>query len=462
MTFKPDIEHSSILIVDDDVEILYLLKELLSETGYVTFQARSAKESQVIFSRESIDVVLLDINMPQVSGVTVLENFKKERPDTIIIMISAVRDIDLVVKCMQKGAYDYLVKPIFDLNQVRIRIRNALLERATRRENLALRQNLIKSKGLEKIIGKSAGMVSVMNQIQMVAPHDSTVMIGGASGTGKELIASSIHNLSKRAGGPFIAVNCGSVPAGLLESTLFGHEKGAFTGAAKRNIGLFEQSNHGTIFLDEITETSPDFQVRLLRVLETGSIRRVGGSEEILLDLRILAATNKDIAEMVDRKEFREDLYYRLNVFAIRIPELKERKEDIVLLTDYYLKTLIEKMKVNPKKINPEVYNIFQAYPWPGNVRELINTLESAIIRCEGEKIEIHNLPDNFKPYRSLAAAGKLLKDYKESLTDFEYEYFSELLIQTNGNITKAAERAGISRQHFHKKMKILNLTGNG
>ncbi|NQU27828.1 MAG: sigma-54-dependent Fis family transcriptional regulator, partial [Candidatus Marinimicrobia bacterium] len=401
---------------------------------------------------------LLDINMPKTSGSKLLEDFKKQKPEVIIIMISAIQEVDMVVKCMHMGAYDYLVKPIIELNQIKIRIERALSERDTLLENKSLKKKLSQSVMMSNIIAQSPVMDSVIKSVQTVAQYDSTVLVTGASGTGKELIAHTIHDLSKRSKNPFIAVNCGSIPQTLLESTLFGHEKGAFTGAINKRIGLFEESNHGTILLDEITETSPDFQIQLLRVLENSTIRHVGGSKEIELDLRIIAATNQKIEALVEKGNFREDLYYRLNVFRIALPPLKDRREDIPLLTEYYLNKLSKKMKKAALGISSEVLDIFQKYPWQGNIRELINCLENATIRCDERTIQPHHLPDNFDPYRIPVTENSEPDSYQNSIRNFDLEYFVDLLRFTNGNITKAAAIAGYSRPHLHTKLKSLGL----
>ncbi len=458
MSISADNKDYKILIIDDDREITFMFKDYLSEVGFITFMANSAAEGEEIFNRENIDVILLDINMPKVSGFMLLEQFKQHQPEIIIIMISAIQDIDMVVKCMHLGAYDYLVKPIIELNHIKIRIDRALEDRKNRLENITLKQKLDDSTRKQQIIGQSSSMRKVFDLVKTVAPYDSTVLVSGASGTGKELIARRIHDLSKRKDESFIAVNCGSVPATLLESTLFGHEKGSFTGASKKRIGLFEESNHGTIFLDEITETSLDFQIQLLRVLENNTIRRVGGDKEIALDLRIIAATNQDIEKLIKKGKFREDLFYRLNVFMIRLPSLSERRGDIPLIVDHFLPVLAIKMDKYPLQIENSVMEIFKEYPWQGNVRELINTLENTIIRCNSNKIKTEHLPENFSRYKKASTTSEEPPLYQKSFQDFEYDYFKQLLDFTGGNITRAASIAGFARQHLHLKLKKLNL----
>jgi DNA-binding NtrC family response regulator len=305
-------------------------------------------------------------------------------------------------------------------------------------------------------------MKKVADMIRAVAQYDTTVLLSGESGTGKEVAARTIHNYSHRSSKPFVAVNCGSIAASLLESTLFGYEKGAFTGATSRKIGLFEESNHGTIFLDEITETSLEFQVQLLRVLENNRIRRVGGTQEIELDLRVIAATNQDIEQLIEKGKFREDLYYRLKVFHIVLPPLRERKEDIPAIADYHLKRLSKKMGKENVLLSPAVLELFKKYYWKGNIRELANTIENSLIICRGNEIMPEDLPPEIQEIqidnKSQPSPVEYSTDYHRAKMDFDRQYFSNLLQQTKGNVSKAARIAGLSRQHFHLKIKKLGI----
>ncbi len=326
---KPD-TPKKILVVDDDKEIVSLFQEYLSENDFDVDTAISANEAIQKCQKVIYDAILLDINMPRVSGTTALKTIMEETNNQVVIMISAVHDVSMVVQCIKAGAYDYIVKPIVDLGQIPLRINHAIENNTIKKENKQLKKDLVKHTGIPDLNTKSPKMKTVQERIQTVAEYDTTVLLTGESGTGKEIAARTIHNLSQRSENPFVAVNCGAIPSTLLESTLFGHEPGSFTGASTRKIGLFEESNNGTIFLDEITETSTEFQIRLLRVLEENHIRRVGGDRDIPLNLRIIAATNQNLEEAVSNGSFRNDLYYRLNVFTISIPALKERREDIL------------------------------------------------------------------------------------------------------------------------------------
>ncbi|MFQ6675703.1 MAG: sigma-54-dependent transcriptional regulator [Fidelibacterota bacterium] len=448
-----------VLVVDDEPDITRLFERYLSELGYTVLTATTSEKAGEIFSAHEIDVVLLDINMPRISGLKLLESFKELRPHTIVIMVSAIHDIDMVVKSIQMGAYDYLAKPIVDLNQIRIRINRAFAEYRVRQENEALRKELALQGGIPEIRSSSVAMKKVVDMIHTVAEYDTTVLLSGESGTGKEVAARTIHKYSRRSSGPFIAVNCGAIPETLLESTLFGHEKGAFTGATKRKAGLFEESNHGSIFLDEITETHPDFQVQLLRVMENNRIRRVGGTGEIELDLRIIAATNRDIEEMVEAGKFREDLYYRLNVFHIVMPPLRERQEDIPAIAEYELNRLAKKMDKKKPRLSPDVLHLFARYPWKGNIRELANVLENAIVMCRGDEITPAHLPEQFRSRGGLQEPSPGQGDgYRKAKENFERAYFADLLHRADGNISEAARLAGLSRQHLHLKIRELGI----
>lgn len=453
-----DIKTLSILVVDDEPEITGLFKEYLNELGYKVHTAISAKAAQNIFNEQPIDLVLLDINMPRVSGLKLLELFKHHKPDVIVIMVSAIQDIDMVVKCIHMGAYDYLVKPIFDLTQLKIRIQRTLSERQTKLENLTLRKELAYQGGIPEIRSHSVAMKKVLEKIHTVAQYDTTILLSGESGTGKEVAARTIHNNSHRSSNSFIAVNCGSIPNSLIESTLFGHERGAFTDATKRKIGLFEDSNYGTIFLDEITETTPEFQIRLLRVLESNHIRRIGGNQEIKLDLRIIAATNQDIDRLVEEGSFREDLYYRLNVFHITLPPLRERREDIPVIADFHLDRLIKIMGKEKVRFSATVLELFNQFEWKGNIRELINVIENALIVCKGDEITLNNLPNRLNRGHGEKTVTAIDESYTQTKENFDRQYFSNLLQNMNGNISKAAKTAGLSRQHFHLKIKKLGI----
>ena len=452
--------HARVLIVDDEPDITHLFENFLSDLGYDISTATEPEEAIELFEKEDFDVAVLDINMPRISGLKLLEQFKQTNPQLIVIMVSAIQDTDIVVKCIQHGAYDYLAKPIIDLNQLQIRISRGLSEKRIRSENIALKKELKRHTDFLEIEAHSAVMQKILEKISTVADYNTTVLLTGESGTGKEVAARLVHQQSRNNRGSFIPINCGSIPGTLLESTLFGHEKGSFTGANERKKGVFEESHNGTIFLDEITETTPEFQIQLLRVLETSTIRRVGGSVEIPLNLRVVAATNQHIDELVKMGRFREDLYFRLNVFHIEIPPLRERREDLPVIIEYHLKRLSSAMGKSVTRIAPKAFQIFNTHDWPGNIRELVNVLENAMIMCKGDSISVSDLPTHLLSGGSSMVLNQnnMVDNYAEAKEEFERIYFQALLQQTELNISKAAQTAGLSRQHLHLKLKKLGI----
>ncbi|MCF7826837.1 MAG: sigma-54 dependent transcriptional regulator [Candidatus Marinimicrobia bacterium] len=452
--------QARVLIVDDEPDITHLFENFLSDLGYDISTATEPEEAIELFEKEDFDVAVLDINMPRISGLKLLEQFKQTNPQLIVIMVSAIQDTDIVVKCIQHGAYDYLAKPIIDLNQLQIRISRGLSEKRIRSENIALRKELKRHTDFLEIEAHSAVMQRILEKISTVADYNTTVLLTGESGTGKEVAARLVHQQSRNSRGSFIPINCGSIPGTLLESTLFGHEKGSFTGANERKKGVFEESHNGTIFLDEITETTPEFQIQLLRVLETSTIRRVGSSVEIPLHLRVVAATNQNIAELVKMGRFREDLYFRLNVFHIEIPPLRERREDLPVIIEYHLKRLSSAMGKNVTRIAPKALEVFNTHNWPGNIRELVNVLENAMIMCKGDSISVSDLPTHLLSGGSSMVLNQNheVDNYADAKEEFERIYFQALLQQSEMNISKAAQSAGLSRQHLHLKLKKLGI----
>ncbi|NQT63233.1 MAG: sigma-54-dependent Fis family transcriptional regulator [Candidatus Marinimicrobia bacterium] len=452
--------HAKVLIVDDEPDITHLFENFLSDLGYDISTATEPEEAIELFEKEDFDVAVLDINMPRISGLKLLEQFKQTNPQLIVIMVSAIQDTDIVVKCIQHGAYDYLAKPIIDLNQLQIRISRGLSEKRIRSENIALKKELKRHTDFLEIEAHSAVMQKILEKISTVADYNTTVLLTGESGTGKEVAARQVHQQSRNVRGSFIPINCGSIPGTLLESTLFGHEKGSFTGANERKKGVFEESHNGTIFLDEITETTPEFQIQLLRVLETSTIRRVGGSVEIPLNLRVVAATNQNIADLVKMGRFREDLYFRLNVFHIEIPPLRDRREDLPVIIEYHLKRLSGAMGKNVTRIAPKAFQVFNTHDWPGNIRELVNVLENAMIMCKGDSISVSDLPAHLLSGGSSMVLNQnnMVDNYADAKEEFERIYFQALLQQAELNISKAAQSAGLSRQHLHLKLKKLGI----
>ena len=452
--------QAKVLIVDDEPDITHLFENFLSDLGYDISTATEPEEAIELFEELDFDVAVLDINMPRISGLKLLEQFKQTNPQLIVIMVSAIQDTDIVVKCIQHGAYDYLAKPIIDLNQLQIRISRGLSEKRIRSENIALKKELKRHTDFLEIEAHSAVMQKILEKISTVADYNTTVLLTGESGTGKEVAARLVHQQSRNSRGSFIPINCGSIPGTLLESTLFGHEKGSFTGANERKKGVFEESHNGTIFLDEITETTPEFQIQLLRVLESSTIRRVGGNTEIPLNLRVVAATNQNIDELVKMGRFREDLYFRLNVFHIEIPPLRDRKEDLPVIIEYHLKRLSSAMGKNVTRIEPKAFQVFNTYEWPGNIRELVNVLENAMIMCKGDSISVTDLPSHLLSGGSTMVLNQnnQVDNYGDAKEEFERIYFQALLQQSELNISKAAQMAGLSRQHLHLKLKKLGI----
>lgn len=465
-----------VLIVDDDQANLDTMADVLSTEGYEIRKASTGKQALSLISREHFNVVLTDLVMPDVNGMEVLKAAKSVDQSTQVIMITAYGSIEGAVEAMRKGALDYLVKgDEMDINVIRKKVRKAIEKQELIADNLA---NQKTKPSFEKILGNSEEILDVIRRVRQVAPTDATVLISGESGTGKEIVAKAIHNQSPRKNQPFRAVNCGALYRELLESELFGHERGAFTGAVSRKIGLFEQADGGTMFLDEVGEMSPETQVNFLRVLEENEFRRVGGEEMIKVDVRIIAATNKDLKEAIDKKEFRPDLYYRLNQFPISMPPLRERREDIPIMVGEFLKEFAQKYEKEINSISPEVMNLLKNYDWPGNVRELRNYLEAAVIVCSTETIEPSNLPAEIRE-----AEGYELSESKEeyeaieleklkaqeaediiklsvgmSMEDIEKEVIKRTLEKNEGNKSRTAKVLNIGLRTLYRKLDAYGL----
>lgn len=440
-----------ILVVDDEEGIREALSEILGDEGYQVITASTGEEALNILRKEPPDLVLLDIWLPGMDGIETLREIKNLRSDVPVIMISGHGTIEIAVKATKMGASDFLEKPL-SLDRVIISARNALALSNLERENRNLKENLSRQ---WRLIGESEKMKTLRLQIEMAAKSSSRVLITGESGSGKELVARLLHSLSNRSSKPFIEVNCAAIPQELIESELFGHEKGSFTGAFERKKGKFELADGGTLFLDEIGDMSLQTQAKVLRVIETQEFQRVGGSSTIKVDVRIIAATNKDLPEEVKKGTFREDLFFRLNVIPLSVPPLRERKEDIPLLIDHFLKTISEEYGQRPKKITPEAIRILQGHEWPGNVRELRNTIERLLIMTSSDVITERDISigsstevaDYFR-YRTL----------KEARDAFEKDFITRRLKENNWNISKTAEQLDIERSNLHRKIKAYNI----
>ncbi|RPJ01154.1 MAG: sigma-54-dependent Fis family transcriptional regulator, partial [Deltaproteobacteria bacterium] len=415
-----------ILVVDDEPALRELLKRGLSQLGnYSVEVASNGEEAVEKIEKDIFDLVLTDLMMPEMNGMDLLKTIKGRRPEIIVIMMTAHGSIETAVEAMRLGANDYITKPI-DFNEILIHISKAQKENQILQENRLLRQEVLKKFEFDRIIGKSKGMQEVFSLIEKVAPSSSTVIIYGGSGTGKELVAKAIHYHSPRADEPFIPFNCGAIPETLVESELFGHMKGAFTGAVQTKRGLFEEAEAGTLFLDEISTISLPAQVKLLRVLQEKEIMRVGSTERIKIDVRMIAATNEHLEAKMREGKFREDLFYRLHVFPISLPDLRDRREDIPLLAHHFLELSSKETKKELKGISREAMNILMEYDWPGNVRELENVIGRAAILAEKEYLTPEDLPKNLAEGASILVK-KGVKDHK-SLDEIKADYITEVL----------------------------------
>ena len=450
-----------ILIVDDDKNITKLIKENLSSIKNYDISSVINGEACIKFINEQIpDLILLDIQMPGMDGIETLKKIKEFDPRIPVVMISGVGSIEKAVESMKLGAYDYIAKPI-DRDRLQITIKNALTASTLQRQVNELRNELKQKYKFANIVGQSGAMQEVFKAMDKVVNSNVTVLIQGESGTGKELIARAIHYHNKtRANKPFVAVNCTALPESLLESELFGHEKGAFTGAHGRRVGKFEQANGGTIFLDEIGLMSPATQAKVLRVLQEREFERVGGSELIKVDVRIISATNRDLEEAMKNNEFREDLYYRLSVFPIILPPLRDRKEDIPLLAAFFLNKYSQGENKEIDSISPDALELLMSYNWPGNVRELENAIERAVVLASTNEITVKDLPAAVRSIgeKKIYEADNTLSSWIEKL---EEEALRQALLENEGNISKTAKKLGIGRATIYRKAKKYGLPIN-
>ncbi|MGE5300672.1 MAG: sigma-54-dependent transcriptional regulator [Acidobacteriota bacterium] len=448
----------TILLVEDKDSMAQMLKETLESEGYTVVIARDGQEGIRQVRDGHHDLVLSDLKLPKKDGIEVLKTVKAENQLTPVIVMTAFGTIETAVTAMKEGAFDFITKP-FDTDHLLLLIRRALETQRLLTENILLKDELATKFGTPKIIGKSAGIMEVAQKVQKVAQGKTTALLLGESGTGKELFARAIHNLSPRSQYPFVPINCAAIPRELLESELFGHEKGSFTGADAKKIGKFELADKGTIFLDEVAEMDLSLQTKLLRVVQEGEIERVGGLRAVPIDVRIVAASNRNIEKAVEEKAFREDLYYRLNVFPIVIPPLRERQDDIPLLAEYFIAKYSAELKTQVKKIAKEAMDLLINYPWKGNVRELENCMERAIILCDGEII----LPEYVSLNRKLATEsalkgfsmeGPLEETAREAVRFVETQRIARALKETKGNKSRASELLRVSYKTLLTKIK--------
>jgi len=444
----------NILIADDEKNIREGLAQALEMDGYKTFLAEDGEAAWKLFEEEVIDLVITDLKMPKLSGEELLHRITAEQPAVPVIILTGHGTIETAVKAMRDGAYDFLTKPI-NLDRLSLLVKRALSNRELVLQHRAMQEELEKKRGFSNIIGVSQEMRKIYEVVRQVAPTKASVLITGESGVGKELIADAIHNLSNRKDKPFIKVHCAALSESLLESELFGHEKGAFTGAISRKRGRFELAHMGTIFLDEIGEINQSVQIKILRVLQEKKFERVGGEETIEVDVRIISATNRDLKAEIAAGRFREDLYYRLNVVNIHIPPLRERKEDIPLLVAAFLKEFARENGKQIEGIDARARAALYNYTWPGNVRELRNCIESAVVLCKGQYITLEDLPPVL---RSGADENYVKISLGTPLEEAEREIIQANLSYFRGNKSKTAEVLGIGRKTLHRKLKEYGL----
>jgi len=437
----------SILIVDDEESVRDSLYNWFIEDGYRVVSAENAKKALTILESDQFDIILADIKMPGMDGLEMLRRIKSIKPDSIVIVMTAFATVDTAVKALKDGAYDYITKP-FDPDDLTHLIRNATKQISLTDENENLKKKVISLENVEDLIGNSEPMKSMLREVESVAQTNSSVIITGESGTGKELVARAIHANSPRKFFPFISVHCGALTESLLESELFGHEKGAFTGAMYNRKGRFEMADNGSIFLDEIATISSKMQVELLRVLESKTFMRVGGNKEISSDFRVICATNKDLKSMVEKGTFREDLFYRLNVVNIQIPPLRERIDDIPLLVDYFIKKYCTSMNKPPATIDTAAMKRLQEFNFPGNIRELENMIERAIVVGDGRRISLKDLP----------LEKTIVNNSAESLDDFESQFILQVLNKYAWNISRTAKALKVDRVTLYHKIKKYDL----
>ncbi|AAS97690.1 sigma-54-dependent transcriptional regulator [Nitratidesulfovibrio vulgaris] len=457
-------ETTHILVIDDEKNYLLVLEALLTDAGYAVTALNDPETALAFLEESEVDVVITDMKMPRVTGREVLERVKKTWPHIPVCIMTAFGSIEGAVDVMKYGAFDYITKP-FSNDELLLSVQNAAELSRVHRQYRALRANLEERYGTHQIIGRSKAIREVLDMVDRAAPSRSTVLITGESGTGKELVARAIHFSSPRNSGPFVSVNCMALNPGVLESELFGHEKGSFTGAMAMRRGRFEQADGGTLFLDEIGELTPELQVKLLRVLQERRFERVGGGDEIEVDIRVVAATNKDLQKEVENGTFREDLYYRLNVVHVALPPLRERREDIPLLVGHFVEKLARDNGMKPKTFTPEAHDYLTGYEWPGNIRQLQNVVERCLVLVASDTVGVDDLPPEIRDEESqLKSAVDLLPvrlDLADTLEKIEAALIRRALVRAEFVQVKAAELLGISKSLLQYKLKKYGITGH-
>ena len=450
-----------VLVVDDERSMRELLSITLRQAGYDVALAENGDAAIEQLRAESFDLIVTDLRMHETDGMAVLRAARELAPETPVVVVTAYASTETAVEAMKLGAYDYVTKP-FKLDEIRVTLGNALERKRLQEENRALRRQLVTVTQFESFVGRSPGMLAVFDTIRKTADSGSTVMVTGESGTGKELVARALHAASDRKGGPFVSLNCGAVPETLMEAELFGHVKGAFTGAVSSSEGLFAAANGGTLFLDEITEIAPSLQVKLLRVIQERQVRRIGDTRDIAVDVRLVAASNRDLARAVADGVLREDLFYRLNVIPIHLPPLRDRRDDIPPLVAHFIDKIAAAQGKSSRAVTPEAMAVLEAYPWPGNIRELENVLERAMVLGSGPVIDVDALPANLRQTSGgssivvdLPAGGV---DLEATLARIEQRYIEMALERTSGVQTRAAELLKVSFRQFRYKLRKHSL----
>ncbi len=455
---------ASFLLLDDEPNYLLILEALLTDAGYSVTALNDPEMGIAYLDESEVDVVITDLKMPKLSGQDVLEHVKRNFPHIPVLIMTAYGSIENAVEAMKLGAFDYITKP-FSNDELLLSAKKACDLAMARQQYKLLHENLQERYGLHQIIGRSKAIQNVLEMVNRAAPSRSTVLITGESGTGKELVARALHFASPRTDGPFISVNCMAFNSGVLESELFGHEKGSFTGAVAQKRGRFELANQGTLFLDEIGELSPEIQVKLLRVLQERRFERVGGNKEIEVDIRVVTATNKDLLKAVEEGTFREDLYYRLNVVQINLPPLRERREDIALLATHFMQEFAKENNVEPKMFSPEAMDYLSGYEWPGNVRQLENIIERCMVLAGGDSIGVEDLPPEIKDeeaqFKSAVDLLPVQLNLADTLEKIEGTLVRRALAKSDFVQVKAAELLGISKSLLQYKLKKYKITGH-
>jgi two-component system, NtrC family, response regulator AtoC len=448
---------ATILIVEDEPKMLRLLDLNLKEEGYATHTASDAEAGLNVLRQEKVDLVLTDLKLPGMNGLEFLQAVKRANATIPVILITAYGSVETAVEAMKAGASDYVLKP-FSLEEIKLLVTRELDVRSLREENRTLREALGRRYEFKNIIARSAAMQEVLAKVEQVAPTNSTVLLGGESGVGKDLIARAIHQHSRRAAGPFIKINCTAIPENLLESELFGYEKGAFTGAVTAKPGKFELADKGSIFLDEIGDVPGTIQVKLLRVLQEREFERLGGTKTLKVDVRVVAATNQDLRAALEQGTFREDLYYRLNVVPISIPPLREHREDIPYLADFFLERFARDSGKPLNGITPAAMKLLADFHWPGNVRELENIIERAVVMAAGGKIEVGDIQLDIAPPKSTAQGAAAFLPEGKTLESFEDDLIREALRRAGGNKSQAARFLGLSRNALRYRLAKIGV----